>query len=69
MAPTLEGQEAMLREALARAGLSPSQLSYIEAHGTGTPVGDAVEVRALTNVYGAPSLRAYCGIGSVKTNI
>lgn len=69
MAPTLEGQEAMLREALARAGLSPSQVSYIEAHGTGTPVGDAVEVHALTNVYGAPPLGAYCGIGSVKTNI
>ena len=69
MAPTPEGQEALLREALARAGLQPSQIGYIEAHGTGTPVGDAVEVRALTNVFGEASERAYCGLGSVKSNI
>lgn len=69
MAPTLEGQEAMLRQALAQAGLHPSQIGYVEAHGTGTPVGDAIEVHALTNVFGEPAGAPYCGIGSVKANI
>lgn len=69
MAPTLEGQEAMLRQALAKAGLHPSQIGYVEAHGTGTPVGDAIEVHALTSVFGEPAGAPYCGIGSVKANI
>ena len=63
-------QAAMMREALAGAGVSPAELHYVEAHGTGTPVGDPLEARALGAVLregraeGDP-----CAIGSVKTNI
>ncbi len=69
-APNGPAQEAVVREALTRAGLEPRQVGYIEAHGTGTQLGDPLEVHALGAVFGAdrdatqPLL-----IGSVKTNI
>jgi amino acid adenylation domain-containing protein len=69
MAPTPEGQEAVLRQALARAGIAPSDIDHIEAHGTGTPIGDPVELRALSAVLGPRDGDARCGIGSVKTNV
>ncbi|GJJ04473.1 hypothetical protein RugamoR64_50110 [Duganella rhizosphaerae] len=71
MAPAPEGQEQVLRRAYARAGVSPAQVSYIEAHGTGTPLGDQIELRALTRVFGAEAGAGagQCGIGSVKTGI
>ena len=68
--PGLEGQTAMLEEAYRRAGISPGRVAYMEAHGTGTPVGDPIEATALGRVLshgrdaGTP-----CLIGSVKTNI
>lgn len=70
MAPRLEGEEAALRRAYEMAGISPRSVSLIEAHGTATPVGDAVEVQALTRVFGErngaiPS----CALGSVKSMI
>jgi acyl transferase domain-containing protein/acyl carrier protein len=67
-APNGKAQEAVARQALAQAGWRPEEVGYIETHGTGTPLGDAVEAAALGDVYGvvrragAPSLR----IGSVK---
>ncbi|MBX9645645.1 MAG: SDR family NAD(P)-dependent oxidoreductase [Xanthobacteraceae bacterium] len=68
-APNGPAQEAVIREALARAGLSPRQVGYVEAHGTGTQLGDPLEVQALGAVFGrdragTPELL----IGSVKTN-
>ncbi len=69
MAPTPEGQEAVLRQALARAGIAPGDIDHIEAHGTGTPIGDPVELRALSTVLGPRDGEARCGIGSVKSNI
>ncbi|AEG94151.1 type I polyketide synthase [Ramlibacter tataouinensis] len=68
LAPSVDGQAAAAAEALAVAGVEPSSVSYIEAHGTGTPVGDPIEVAALTQAYGdaGPGGR---GIGSLKTNI
>ncbi len=69
MAPTPEGQEAVLRQALARAGIAPGDIDHIEAHGTGTPIGDPVELRALSTVLGPRDGDARCGIGSVKSNI
>ena len=69
-APNGPAQEAVLRDALAAAGLSGSEIGYVEAHGTGTSLGDPIEVRALTQVMcdgRAPALPL--AIGSIKTNI
>ena len=68
--PSPDAQRAVLLEALADAGLEAQQVTYIEAHGTGTPVGDPVEMEALKAVYGAPRKDGCrCLVGSVKTNI
>ncbi|MFF7245806.1 beta-ketoacyl synthase N-terminal-like domain-containing protein [Embleya sp. NPDC008237] len=67
-APSPRGQARAVAEALAVAGLEPTEIGYIEAHGTATPLGDAVEVAALRKVFGA-SGPAWCALGSVKGNI
>jgi len=68
--PSQDAQAVMLREACAQAGIRPEEISYIEAHGTGTYVGDPIEANALGVVLSShrPS-GSYCAIGSVKTNI
>ncbi len=68
--PSLIGQEEMLRLAYADAGVAPTDVSYIEAHGTGTRAGDPVEIGAIGAVLGAgrPSDRPL-RIGSIKSNI
>ncbi len=69
-APSVEGQMRVVAEALAMAEVEPESITYIEAHGTGTPLGDPIEVSALSNVYGHGSAKKqYCAIGSVKTNV
>ncbi len=68
-APNGMAQEAVLRLALARAGLPPSRVGYLEAHGTGTSLGDPVEVAAVRRVYGEPRPGEPVWIGSVKANI
>ena len=50
------------------AGVDPKEIGYLEAHGTGTALGDPIEVKALTSAFRAHR-KHYCGIGSVKTNI
>ncbi len=67
-APSQTSQEKMLRKAYRDAGIDLSQISYIETHGTGTPVGDPIEARALGNVVGVDRQEP-CLIGSAKTNI
>jgi acyl transferase domain-containing protein/acyl carrier protein len=68
--PNRVAQEAMLREAYRQAGVAPQQVQYIEAHGTGTPVGDPIELKAIGNVLGSHrSAQNKCIVGSVKTNI
>ncbi len=69
LAPSVEGQARAAAEALAVAGIDPTSVAYIEAHGTGTPVGDPIELAALTQAYGASGARQFCRIGSLKTNI
>jgi myxalamid-type polyketide synthase MxaB len=68
--PNGPSQEALIRQALKNSGVEPSQVSYIEAHGTGTSLGDPIEVEALGAVFGKnrPTNRPLA-IGSVKTNI
>ncbi|MEV6332114.1 beta-ketoacyl synthase N-terminal-like domain-containing protein [Streptomyces sp. NPDC051909] len=66
--PAVSGQVAMLRAACRAAGITPDQLDYVESHGTGTAVGDAVELRALAEATRRPAERPL-PTGSVKTNI
>lgn len=69
-APTISGEAGAIAMALDDAGFPPRSISYIEAHGTATPVGDPIEIAALQSVFEpATSDRKFCGIGSVKSNI
>ncbi|GAA0280022.1 hypothetical protein GCM10010302_17220 [Streptomyces polychromogenes] len=69
-APGVEGQTAVIREALALSGVAPESVGYVEAHGTGTPIGDPIEVAALTAAYGGTGAgRASIALGSVKSNV
>ena len=68
-APNGPSQVAVIRAALANAGLKPGDVDYIEAHGTGTSLGDPIEAHALATVFGPDrSLDSPLRIGSVKTN-
>ncbi|MEA5360282.1 beta-ketoacyl synthase N-terminal-like domain-containing protein [Amycolatopsis sp., V23-08] len=70
IAPSVTGQRAVIRLALARAGVDPGDVGYVEAHGTGTRVGDPIEVAALTQAFREGTERVgYCRLGSVKGNI
>ncbi|HEX7360857.1 MAG TPA: type I polyketide synthase [Bryobacteraceae bacterium] len=70
MAPNGQAQEAVLREAYRRAGIEPGGVQYIEAHGTGTRLGDPIEVQALGSVLGCNRQpQSKCILGSAKTNI
>ena len=70
LAPSVKGQASAISEALAVAGVDASSVSMIEAHGTGTLVGDPIEIAALTEAFRRHTdKRGYCAIGSVKTNI
>ncbi|KAI8957749.1 putative polyketide synthase [Daldinia sp. FL1419] len=68
MQPSSEGQEKVMRQAYARAGLSVHDTDYVEAHGTGTAVGDPIEVDAISRVF-SRDVRRPVLIGSVKTNL
>jgi acyl transferase domain-containing protein len=69
-APSVYGQAEVISEALANAGVEADSISYIEAHGTATPLGDPVEIAALTKAFRASTQqKQFCGIGSVKSNI
>ncbi|MVU78190.1 SDR family NAD(P)-dependent oxidoreductase [Nocardia sp. ET3-3] len=67
--PGVDAQAALLREVYERAGVEANDLTYFEAHGTGTPAGDPVECEAIGRALGRPRTGAPLPIGSVKTNI
>jgi amino acid adenylation domain-containing protein len=66
-APGIEGQAKVVSAALRKAGVDPATISYVEAHGTATPLGDPIEVAALVQAFGGAGTS--CALGSVKTNI
>ena len=69
-APGVEGQAAVISEALAVAGVDPETIGYIEAHGTGTGLGDPIEIQAVTRAFREfTDRRSFCAIGSVKSNL
>lgn len=69
-APSVEGQAEGIAEALTMADIDADTISYVETHGTGTSLGDPIEIAALTEAFRAKgSKRNSCAIGSVKTNI
>ncbi len=68
-APNGRSQQAVIRQALANASATPDQLGYIEAHGTGTPLGDPIEVAAIQAVLSTGERQQPCLLSSVKTNI
>ncbi len=70
MAPGIKGQSEVITRAQKLAGVKPSDISLIEAHGTGTNLGDPIEIKALTNVFRKETQdNEYCVIGSIKANI
>ena len=68
-APSVEGQASVISEALSVAGVDPETIHYIETHGTGTRVGDPIEIEALSRAFGRNGRKSFCALGSVKTNI
>ncbi|MFN7571004.1 MAG: amino acid adenylation domain-containing protein [Betaproteobacteria bacterium] len=69
-APNAKAQQEVLLKAWERAGIDPEALGYIETHGTGTPLGDPIEIKGLIGAFERHSTRRqFCAVGSVKTNI
>lgn len=69
-APSARSQTALEVSVYQRAGISPETISLLEAHGTGTPLGDPVEVEALTRAFNEfTDRKRFCAIGSIKGNI
>src|SRR5690606_22957452 len=66
--PNPNAQRAVIEAALRDGGLNPSDVTYVEAHGTATPLGDPIELRALAGVLGRDAARPLM-LGSVKTNV
>ncbi len=68
-APGVDGQAAVISEALAMSGVDPTTIGYLEAHGTGTALGDPIEIQAVTRAFREyTDRRGFCAIGSVKSN-
>ncbi|KYC36320.1 hypothetical protein WA1_42115 [Scytonema hofmannii PCC 7110] len=69
-APSIDGQAAVISQAQAVAGIDPDTITYIEAHGTATGLGDPIEIAALTQAFRASTQnKGFCAIGSLKTNV
>jgi phthiocerol/phenolphthiocerol synthesis type-I polyketide synthase E len=69
-APSVDGQVEVIATAQALAGVEPRDIGYVEAHGTATPLGDPIEIAALTQVFRASTEdRGFCRLGSLKANL
>lgn len=70
LAPSVDGQAEVVAEALGVAGVSADDISYVETHGTGTAVGDPIEIKALTQAFRQTTKRkGYCAIGALKASV
>lgn len=67
-APSAEGQSYAIAQALENAQVDAEKISYIETHGTATPIGDPIEIEGLKLAFGAQKFNQFCAIGSVKSN-
>jgi amino acid adenylation domain-containing protein len=67
--PSTEGQAYAISKAINDAGIEPSSITYIEAHGTATPIGDPIEIEGLKVAFGNQAANQYCAIGSIKSNM
>lgn len=68
-APNAEGQAGAIAMAIADAQIDAATISYIEAHGTATPLGDPIEIDGLTMAFGEQTKKQFCALGSIKSNI
>jgi polyketide synthase PksJ len=68
-APSVPGQANVIRDALAISGVSAETIQYIETHGTGTKLGDPIEISGLIKGFNSSLVDEYCALGSVKANI
>ncbi|MCX7922787.1 MAG: phosphopantetheine-binding protein [Clostridia bacterium] len=69
-APNADGQAECIAEAIAMSGVNPETITYIEGHGTGTNLGDPIEISGLTKAFRSyTDKKQFCAVGSVKTNI
>ncbi|WP_179321073.1 polyketide synthase [Winogradskyella helgolandensis] len=68
-APSIEGESGAIMSAMHDAKISPSDISYIEAHGTATPLGDPIEFEGLRLAFGPQEKNSYCAVGSIKSNM
>ena len=68
--PSLNRQAELVEAAIREAGVDPRSISYLEAHGAGTPLGDPIELAALTKAFRSVTTdRQFCALGSLKSNI
>ncbi|MBC2578806.1 type I polyketide synthase [Clostridium sp. DJ247] len=69
-APRPQGQAEAVEKAYMNAGINPETVSYVETHGTGTPLGDPIEIEGMTKAFSSfTNKKGYCAIGSVKSSI
>jgi len=68
-APSAQGQADAIATAINDAGIEPSSIGYIEAHGTATPMGDPIEIEGLNLAFGVQEQKQFCAIGSIKSNM
>lgn len=69
MAPSSKGQAGAIINAFNDAQIDPSTISYLEAHGTATPIGDPIEIEGLKMAFGKQEKNGYCALGSIKSNM
>ncbi|EPH43453.1 non-ribosomal peptide synthetase [Streptomyces aurantiacus] len=67
--PSLDAQHDVVARALERSGITPDTISYVEAHGTATPLGDSLEISALGRAFADARPGQYCAVGSLKSNL
>ncbi|WP_406346322.1 amino acid adenylation domain-containing protein [Streptomyces sp. NBC_00648] len=67
--PSLTAQRDVVARALEKAGVEPATVSYVEAHGTATALGDSIEIAALSRAFGTARAGQYCAVGSLKSNL